>query len=41
MMEFIDVIKARTSVREYSEKQVEAEKITYVLGVRTTCTIME
>ncbi|MCX6660991.1 MAG: nitroreductase family protein [Euryarchaeota archaeon] len=31
MMEFIDVIKARTSVREYSEKQVEEEKIIYVL----------
>ncbi len=30
-MEFIDVIKARTSVREYGEKQVEDEKINYVL----------
>jgi nitroreductase len=30
-MEFIDVIKARTSVRDYSDKQVEEEKITYVL----------
>jgi nitroreductase len=30
-MEFIDVIKARTSVRDYSEKQVEDEKISYVL----------
>ena len=30
-MEFIDVIKARTSVREYSEKPVEDEKITYLL----------
>jgi nitroreductase len=30
-MEFIDVIKARTSVREYSEKQVEDEKLSYVL----------
>jgi len=30
-MEFLDVIKTRTSVREYSEKQVEDEKITYVL----------
>jgi nitroreductase len=30
-MEFIDVIKARSSVREFSEKQVEDEKITYLL----------
>jgi len=30
-MEFIDVIKARTSVREYSDRSVEAEKISYVL----------
>lgn len=30
-MEFLDVIKTRTSVREYSGKQVEDEKITYVL----------
>jgi len=30
-MEFIDVIKARTSVREYSQKQVEDEKINYIL----------
>ena len=30
-MEFIDVINARMSVREYSEKPVEDEKITYVL----------
>jgi nitroreductase len=29
-MEFIDVIKARNSVREYSEKQVEDEKINYI-----------
>ncbi|DAC72119.1 MAG TPA: nitroreductase [Thermoplasmata archaeon] len=29
-MEFIDIIRARTSVREYSEKKVEDEKITYV-----------
>jgi nitroreductase len=30
-MEFIDVINARTSVREYSEKPVEEDKISYVL----------
>jgi nitroreductase len=30
-MEFIDVIHARTSVRSFSEKEVEEEKITYVL----------
>ncbi len=30
-MEFIDVIQARMSVREYSEKKVEDEKINYVL----------
>ncbi len=30
-MEFIDVIKARTSVREYHEKPVENEKLSYVL----------
>lgn len=30
-MEFIDVIKARNSVREYSPRPVEEEKITYVL----------
>lgn len=31
IMEFIDVIHARTSIREYSEKPVEDEKILYVL----------
>jgi nitroreductase len=30
-MEFFDVIKSRTSVRDYSNKEVEEEKITYVL----------
>ncbi|KYK21929.1 nitroreductase [Thermoplasmatales archaeon SM1-50] len=30
-MEFIDVIHARTSIRDYSEKSVEEEKIDYVL----------
>jgi nitroreductase len=30
-MEFIDVIKSRTSVRAYSDAPVEDEKITYVL----------
>jgi len=30
-MEFSDVIKSRTSVRDYSDKEVEEEKITYVL----------
>ena len=30
-MEFSDVIKSRTSVRDYSDKEVEDEKITYVL----------
>jgi nitroreductase len=30
-MEFIDVIKTRKSIREYSDKSVEAEKISYVL----------
>jgi len=30
-MEFIDVIKARTSVRQYSNRPVEEEKISYVL----------
>jgi nitroreductase len=30
-MEFIDVIKTRASVREFSEKQVEDEKINYIL----------
>jgi nitroreductase len=30
-MEFSDVIKFRTSIREYSEKPVENEKIQYVL----------
>jgi nitroreductase len=30
-MEFIDVIKARTSIRQYSEKQIEDEKINYIL----------
>lgn len=30
-MEFSDLLKARTSVREYSEQPVEEQKITYVL----------
>lgn len=30
-MEFIDVVKSRTSVREFSLKNVEEEKITYLL----------
>jgi nitroreductase len=30
-MEFIDVIKSRTSVREFNSKNVEEEKITYIL----------
>jgi nitroreductase len=30
-MEFIDVIKTRTSMREFSEKPIDEEKITYVL----------
>ncbi len=30
-MEFIDVIRTRNSVREYSQRPVEEEKITYVL----------
>jgi nitroreductase len=30
-MEFINVIKSRTSVRQFSTKQVEDKKITYVL----------
>lgn len=30
-MEFADVIKSRSSVRRYTEKEVEDEKITYVL----------
>lgn len=30
-MEFIDTIRARTSVRKYSSKAVDEEKITYVL----------
>jgi len=30
-MEFIDVIRARTSAREFSDKDIEDEKITYVL----------
>jgi nitroreductase len=32
-MEFIDVIKTRNSVREYSQRPVEEEKITYILEV--------
>jgi nitroreductase len=31
MMEFIDVIRSRMSIREYSDKTVENEKISYVL----------
>jgi nitroreductase len=30
-MEFIDVIKSRTSIREFSTKEVEEEKINYIL----------
>ena len=30
-MEFTDVIKTRTSVRSYSDKEVEEEKINYIL----------
>lgn len=30
-MEFIDVVKARNSVRNYSQQPVEDEKITYIL----------
>ncbi|HUS99019.1 MAG TPA: nitroreductase family protein [Candidatus Thermoplasmatota archaeon] len=30
-MEFIDVIRARTSVRQFSEKSIQDEKIIYVL----------
>jgi len=38
-MNFLELVKARYSARKYANRPVEAEKLDYIHGMCTFCTI--